>query len=237
MFLAGEIMVSRRDGFQKVYDLTENVLPPDLDTSMPDHAEWIRFIAGRQLQALGTGTLNDIAYARTALGKFTGHAIRKDIAQALGELAEEGEVAIIKVGKSDKTWYADPAALARLPVRLGRRRVHVLSPFDNLVINRARMIELFGFDYQLECYVPAPKRKFGYFCLPLLWGDELVGRVDAKATRAERRLDVRCLFLESGIRPDTQRHARLMDALDTGLGEFAARNQCDTVDIKKTVYL
>ncbi|MEX0942393.1 MAG: crosslink repair DNA glycosylase YcaQ family protein [Pseudomonadales bacterium] len=237
MFLSGQIMVTRREGFQKVFDLTENVLPAQLDTSMPNHDEWIRFIVLRQLQALAIGTLNDISHARTTLGKFTGHAIRSEVKSALHALAEEGQVAIIQARNSTKeVWYADPVALKRLPLKLGKRRLQILSPFDNLVINRARLITLFGFDYQLECYVPASKRKFGYFCLPILWGDELVGRIDAKAVRDKHLLEVRRVFLEPGTKRQTERHVRLRDALNTGLAEFATKNQCDTVDIGEVIY-
>ena len=70
-------------------------------------------------------------------------------------------------------------------------RAMILSPFDNAVIQRDRLIDLFGFDYQIECYVPEPKRKYGYFCLPLLLGSEFVGRVDAKAHRATGTLEIK----------------------------------------------
>ncbi|HEV2130462.1 MAG TPA: crosslink repair DNA glycosylase YcaQ family protein, partial [Longimicrobiaceae bacterium] len=76
----------------------------------------------------------------------------------------------------------------------------LLSPFDPLVWDRARALELFGFDYRLECYTPAPKRRYGYFTLPILRRGELVGRLDAKAHRREGRFEIRALFLEPGVR-------------------------------------
>lgn len=229
MYLSGEIMVTRRDGFQKVYDLPERVLPSDVDTSMPDHGEWLRFIVRRMLRSIGIGTLHDISYARTTFRRFTGKALRGEIGQTLESLVENGEVAKVDVGGS--TWYADPAALEALPLHLGRRRLHVLSPFDNLVINRARTIGLFDFDYQMECYVPAKKRKFGYFCLPILWGDELIGRADAKVVRDKGELVIKSLYLEPGIR----QRQRLHEALSDGLDDFAAKNLCRSVRIEKTI--
>lgn len=228
MFLSGELMVTRREGFQKVYDLTENVLPADVDTSMPSHEEWVRFLALRVLRAIGIGTLHDISFARGTISRFTGRAIRSDVKHALASLAEDHKVETLTMGK--QTWYADPTMTASLPIQVRKRRLHILSPFDNVVINRSRTIELFGFDYQLECYVPAQKRRFGYFCLPMLWGNEFIGRVDARAARKRRVLEIKCLFLE----PDTRLSDRLIHALGTGLTDFAQRNQCETVEIART---
>ncbi|MBD3648658.1 MAG: winged helix DNA-binding domain-containing protein [Pseudomonadales bacterium] len=97
----------------------------------------------------------------------------------------------------------------------------------------ARVVDLVGFDYQIECYVPEKKRRFGYFCLPLLWGDELIGRADAKVFRNEGRLLVKTLYLEPGTK-DTD---ELRQTLFEGLDRFAARNECQTVNIEKTVWL
>lgn len=228
MFLSGELMVTRREGFQKVYDLTENVLPADVDTTMPSHEEWVRFLALRMLGAMGIGTLHDISFSRGTISRFTGRAIRNDIKHALASLAEENKVETLTIG--NQCWYAEPSLTANLPIRPGKRRLHILSPFDNAVINRTRLVELFGFDYQLECYVPAHKRKFGYFCLPILWGSEFIGRVDARAARNRQVLEIKSLFLE----PDTKLSDALIHALHTGLDDFAQKNQCDKVEIART---
>lgn len=228
MFLSGELMVTRREGFQKVYDLAENVLPADVDTSVPSHEEWVHFLALRMLRAIGIGTLHDISFSRGTISRFTGRAIRNDVKHALASLAEDHKVETLTMGK--KIWYADRTLTASLPIQMGKRRLHILSPFDNAVINRSRMIDLFGFDYQLECYVPAQKRRFGYFCLPILWGNEFIGRVDARAVRKRRVLEIKCLFLEPGNRVSD----RLIDVLGSGLVDFARRNRCETVEIART---
>jgi uncharacterized protein YcaQ len=103
--------------------------------------------------------------------------------------------------------------------------VHILSPFDNLVIQRKRLKQLFNFDYQIECYVPEAKRKFGYFCLPILYGSELVGRIDCKAHRKQRCLKVNAIFQEKPIKDKVKYQNNLKQALT----EFAAFNQCDEV--------
>lgn len=228
LFLGGEIMVARRDGFQKVFDIPERVLPPDIDTRVPGQDEWLRFVALRWLRGAGLGRLNDVAYARTAIRKFTGVAPRKLIEHALAELIEEGLVMSTTIG--GETWYVDRVAADNLPGRLGRRQFHILSPFDNAVINRDRLSTLFGYDYQIECYVPAARRIYGYFCLPMLWGDQFIGRLDGKAVRDKGVFEIRGLFLEPGVRVTDALTAALTD----GIATFAERLGCDSVRVLRT---
>jgi uncharacterized protein YcaQ len=115
-------------------------------------------------------------------------------------------------------------------LKLGKRQVRILSPFDNLIINRRRALELFGFDYQLECYVTAAKRKYGYFSLPLLYGDELIGRMDAKAERKTANLEVRNLVLEDKTKMDDG----MLIALKDGLSRFAQDNKCNSISVNRT---
>ena len=108
-------------------------------------------------------------------------------------------------------------------------RVRLLSPFDNAVIQRDRNVALHEFDYQIECYVPAPKRRFGYFCLPILYRDRFVGRVDCKAQRKQRRLDLLHLHIERDIAERDRFAAEFAKAAR----EFAAFNDCDAVNLVK----
>ena len=102
----------------------------------------------------------------------------------------------------------------------------VLSPFDNVVIHRDRLSTLFGFDYRIECYVSAPKRVFGYFCLPILYGGKFVGRIDCKAHRADQRFEVLSLHLEGGAFDRDQ----FFPALSDELQRFADFNKCSLLD-------
>ncbi|MDP6037506.1 MAG: crosslink repair DNA glycosylase YcaQ family protein, partial [Candidatus Latescibacteria bacterium] len=114
----------------------------------------------------------------------------------------------------------------------GRKpQVHILSPFDNLTIRRQWLKALFDFDYRLECYLPSAKRAYGYFCLPVLWGTEFVGRLDAKADRKNRTFIVRNFAFESAVKKDDA----LLLALADRLCAFATFNGCDQVVIEKTV--
>jgi uncharacterized protein len=113
---------------------------------------------------------------------------------------------------------APDSAPTAVPVRL-------LSPFDNLVIQRKRLQQLFGFHYQIECYVPAAKRQYGYFCLPILWGERFVGRVDPKAHRSTGRLAVLSCSVDSELHGNADFWAAFSQALQT----FATFNGCTSV--------
>jgi uncharacterized protein len=229
LFLGGDLMISRRQGFQKVYDLTAHVLPAGVDTRAPTIPEWGKFIASNNLRALGIGTAHDIGYARLTMKRFSGEVIAPHIHTALNELVDSGAATRSTLG--GETVFISTPLMDQLPFRLGKRRITFLSPFDNVIINRRRLQHMFGFDYLIECYVPAPKRQYGYFCLPMLWGDELIGRLDAKAVRKAATLDVQCLFLEPGVKVT----ASLTAAISAGLDQFAKANHCDQVRVLRTV--
>lgn len=223
LFMAGKLMVRERRGFQKVYDLTERVLPSGIDVSMPDSRETARHLIGKALQAHGLVTAVEIAYLRRGM--------LGPVRSALSELAEEGELMPVSgFGDSARDrYFCRPVDLEEASkARRVSERVEVLSPFDNLVIQRKRLKAFFGFDYQIECYVPAPKRKYGYFCLPLLSGECLVGRVDAKADRAGGVLEIRSLYLEPEGRP-ARRLRQIPEEFKEALERFAAFNACDAI--------
>ena len=230
LFLTGELMVTHRESFQKVYDLRSRVLPRGTDTRMPSREEWAQFIVQTMVQALGIATEQDLGYARGTIRHFTSVQLKEDIRRAIERLIETGElvpVALEEAGASkvlDNTmcYYTTPRLLSLLPVKLGKRSVRILSPFDNLVINRQRTKALFDFDYQLECYLPAEKRKYGYFSLPVLWGDLLVGRLDAKADRKAKVLVVKHLVLED----EETITEPFVVALADGIRQLARINHC-----------
>lgn len=223
LFLAGRLMISRRAGFQKVYDLAENVLPGEIDTTMPSSEEWHRFLTLRVVRGYGIATATNVTSACRTVGQFVKQPLREGVLAAIDRLVSENHLEPLRCG--EQTWYTLPGALDELPSRLPRREIRFLSPFDHAVIDRKRTLDLFGFDYQIECYVPEAKRKFGYFCLPILWGDELIGRMDAKAVRADARFDVRGLFLEPHVTLDD----RLEEALTEGIQRLAHAHGCDAV--------
>lgn len=189
LFVAGEISAAgRRTTFEREYDLTERVVPPEilaLPTPHPDDAQ--RDLVRMVTRALGVATLTDIftyLYLESA-------ATRRRVA----ELVEGGELLPVSVDGWSQPAYL--AAGARQPRRVSARAL--LAPFDPLVFDRARVERLFGMRYRIELYTPAAKRVYGYYVLPFLLGENLVGRVDLKADRARRTLLVQAAHGEPGV--------------------------------------
>lgn len=232
LFMAGELMVLRRDGFQKVYDLTERVLPADLDLTVPDKEEWNQFLIKRMLTALGLATDNELAYIRLGTRKIFSENILTSIRRTLNNMLEEG--AVIELLVDDIKRYTTAEHLQNLPKRISRKITRFLSPFDNLIIQRRRILDLFNFDYQLECYLPKQKRIYGYFSLPILWGDQLIGRMDAKAIRKSGEFHIKNLVLEEALLQQNVRYQQeLAEDLSNEIGRFAAFNGCNRVSIDR----
>jgi uncharacterized protein YcaQ len=223
LFSSGELMVSERRNFQRIYDLKERVLPDSVDTVEPDRAESERFAVRRALALHGVATLREICWGRARANTLSG---------AVDELVDSGEVTPVEIRDLvGETHYALTEVLrdgARR--RRARARLHILSPFDSLVISRARVKALFGFDYSLECYTPAPKRRYGYFCLPILWGERFAGRLDPKADRKHRSFFVRKLMFEPGF----EDYDAMIPALAEKLQAFASFCECDRVVVERT---
>ncbi len=211
LFMQGELMVSGREGFQKVYDLPERVLPDWVDTRAPSLEEYAAYLVDSTLRAHGFATLQSMTYLRK------GQALRRAVRELLDARIAAGSLTGVELG--GKRFYIDPERLdARAPRSAGR--VRLLSPFDNALIQRQRGREVFGFDYQIECYLPGPQRRFGYFCLPILYRDRFVGRADCKAHREHGLLEIRSLHLERRVDDG------FGEALCRELESFAAFNEC-----------
>ena len=219
LFMQGELLVTRRDSFAKVFDLAERVLPEEADTRMPSRADYARHLIHAGLRAHGIARETEFGYLRKGMGRA--------IKQVLAEEVEDGAVVPVRIDRLSDSYYAHRDFEQLLTRRLARNEVRVLSPFDNLVIQRKRLHELFGFDYQLECYVPEPQRKFGYFCLPVLWQGKLVARMDCKAERKSGRFIVRRLVLEPGVR----RFDDFAAALSRELRRFAQFCDCHEISL------
>ena len=203
LFHAGVVSATRRrNDFARVYDLTERVIPAEVLArpvpAEPDARKELLVLAAR---SLGVGTFGDLTdYHRQK------SAVCKPLVR---ELVEEGRLVPVEVDGWSQAAYMHPAA--KMPRRVTARAL--LSPFDSVIWNRARTERLFGFHYRIEIYVPEPKRQYGYYVLPFLLGDELVGRVDLKADRARGSLIVRSAWGEVGV-PDDEVVAELAEELE-----------------------
>jgi uncharacterized protein len=196
LFTSGHLMVSRRQSFQRVYDLRERVHRAWSDEQLPPKHEVERATILRAASALGVATARSIAdYYRMP---------RREAPQRVRELAAAGELIEVDVDGWNDVAYAraEDAELLRSAADLPRPTLTtLLSPFDPVVWDRSRALEMFGFDYRIECYTPAPQRRFGYYVLPVLRRGEIVARVDAKAHRREGRFEIISLHMEHSARP------------------------------------
>jgi uncharacterized protein YcaQ len=199
-FALGELMILRRENFQRVYDLTGRVLER-IGQPMPAHlgaAEVRREQILRAVRALGVTQARWVAdYFRTGK-RLTDAALQPHV--DAGDLVRVS----VKGWAADAYVHRDHAALLERAHAGRLRATHttLLSPFDPVVWDRERASTMFGFDYTIECYTPAPKRRYGYFVLPILRRGRLVGRLDAKAHRADGRFEVKKIFLEAEIEID-----------------------------------
>jgi hypothetical protein len=186
LFATGKLAAWRRESFERVYDLPERVIPDHVlaqPTPGPDEAHRALLLAAAN--SLGVGTLTDLAdYYRVS---------PKDAKARVPELVESGDLVPVTVeGWTQAAWCPRNAQ----PRKPSRTHATLLSPFDSLIWERGRTRRLFGFDYRIEVYVPEPDRRFGYYVLPLLLGDELVARFDLKADRQSSTLRVQAAHIE-----------------------------------------
>lgn len=221
LYMEGDLMVSNREGFQKTYDLTERVLSSQVNTKMPSMEEFAAQIVDQQLRCHGFASLKGITYQRrnTELRKAVKTLVNERLAQRTLEQVQvsSGEIFILETGALEH----------RLP-RLNNRML-ILSPFDNAVIQRDRLKALFQYDYKIECYVPAAKRQYGYFSLPLLFRDEFIGRMDCKAHRKINHLEIKNLHLEQHNFDEDL----IITAFVKAITQFCLFQKCDSVSLTK----
>ncbi len=216
LFMQGDLMIASRRNFHKVYDLTERVLPATVDDSLPTQKEYARFLITSFLRSNGVALADEFGYLRKQ--------IKPVLRATLQEMLDANDVILAKVDGTN--YYLLPESLALLDKPLARKKLAILSPFDNLVIQRKRMRNLFDFDYQIECYVPKAKRVYGYFVLPILWRGRLAARIDLKADRKTQTLYVLSLHLEDWVTDISA----FREALTAELQRFMIFNNCVTMD-------
>lgn len=220
LWRTGRLAITRRDGFAKIYDLTERVIPEVHRTAVPaeDICDWACRTA---LRHLGFGTSGEIAAYWNAIGPV----VAKGWCQAALARGEIVEAEVEGAGGRRRKVFTFLDFLDDLPPE-PTPRLRILSPFDPALRDRDRAEFLFGFYYRIEVFVPEPKRVYGYYVFPVLEGDRLVGRIDTKAFRDAGSLRVKAFWPEAGVRLTKARRARLEAELDR-LARFAG---CDRVE-------
>jgi uncharacterized protein YcaQ len=220
LFTFGEVAATtRRGAFERVYDLTERVMPPAILAAAPvPEAEARRMLVLSAVRSLGVGTMDDIAdYYRQK---------KTPVKKVLAELVADGELVPVDV----EGWAAPAYTLptVRLP-RRGCPDGRLVSPFDPLVWYRPRNVRLFDFTYAIEIYVPEPKRVYGYYVLPFLQGDSIVARLDVRSDRKAGVLRVPGAFAEKGADVDVDlllRELRLLASWQ-GCGDIVVGTKGD----------
>jgi uncharacterized protein YcaQ len=190
LFLTGQVMISRRMNFARSYDITERVLPPEvIERTPPAGPEARRALLLMAARSHGVGTARELAdyYRMPVVASRT----------FLDELADEGALRKVSVEGWREKAYLHPDA--KIPRTIDARAL--LTPFDSLVWERGRTERIFNFRYRIEIYTPEAKREYGYYVLPFLLSDRLVGRVDLKADRQGSRLLVRAAHIEQQAKP------------------------------------
>lgn len=222
LFHTGKLAVKARKNFQKVYDLPERIIPGFTDIILPSHEELSEHLVLKTLLSCGIASLKEITYLR--------HHERTATLRTLKKLEEERGIIPLSINGIEKeTYYTLPGNLSSLgklkKFSLHDNEVYILSPFDNLVIQRKRLSILFGFDFVIEFYLPAEKRKFGYYLMPVLYGNEICGKIDVKADRKSGRLIVINEFWENGFVPS----ADFKEKYNLKLKELAEFSGCQNV--------
>ncbi|HSV53584.1 MAG TPA: crosslink repair DNA glycosylase YcaQ family protein [Burkholderiaceae bacterium] len=209
LFANGELMVARRENFHRVYDLPERVVPALSGMELPSTDQVHKSFIEKSITALG------ITRARWVHDYFRIKPRLKDA--DLDALVEQGRVHRVAVqGWPDPGYvHASHGALLKkgLAGKLQASHTTLLSPFDPIVWDRERASGMFDFDYTIECYTSQEKRIYGYFVLPILHRGELIGRLDAKAHRADGIFEIKALFLQDGVRLDAGQMQEVAQAL------------------------
>jgi hypothetical protein len=216
LWRAGELAVRGRVNFHKVYDLAERVHPEAHGAPPPDPDAHIAWACATAAERLAVFTPKELA-------DFWDEVEISDAKRWCESEAKAGGLARVVVEAADGSAPQAAFALPDWEARLGTLPdppvgLRLFSPFDPVLRDRARALRRFGFDYRFEAFVPEPKRAYGYYVLPILEGDRLVGRLDPKLHRDRGELEVRGLWWEPGVRPTKAR----LRALDAALGAFAA---------------
>lgn len=209
LFYAGDLMVRERHNFQRIYDLRERVLADLGETEDISREGAHEQFVLNTIQALGVTKAEWIAdYYR--LSKTEARA-------AFKRLETQGRLMPVEVEGWNVPGYIHPANRKQVEAaakgNIPHSKTTFLSPFDPLVWDRGRALELFGFDYKIEVYTPGPKRKYGYFTLPILYNNALIGRIDPKAHRKEGIFEVKAVHFEPGVVVDDALVAELKSAL------------------------
>lgn len=224
LFMQGDVMICERVGMEKVYNLTEFCIPDNIDQTIPTIQEYALYLFNSTMRAHGVFTWKQLLHLKV------GKKIRDTMNEIIQEKIQSKEIICIKNIFSEEL-YVDSELFNK--DNNVEKYVKILSPFDNLLIHRDRLKLLFNFDYRVECYVPAEKRIYGYFCLPILFGNEIVGRIDCKAHRSEKKMEIISFHKEKASNFDEDQFYSLLRSEVINFSKF---NKCLKVEDNSKIF-
>ncbi len=222
----GEIMVTGRSGMQKRWDLAERCLPDFTPRDQWEDHQVVAYAAQKAIRALGAATPQQIKVHYTR-GRYP------DLPKVLDDLEDQGQVIRVNVEDQAGTWYVhhdDLPLLEQLESGAWQPRTTLLSPFDNLICDRKRTEALWDFYFRIEIYVPADKRQYGYYVLPILHGDQLIGRIDSNFDRKTQTFRVSNVYAEPNAPADAAPEIR---AAIESLGQFVGAQSIEYGSVPK----
>jgi len=235
LFNAGILMVAYRKNFQRYYDLTENVLPPEIDLAEPSPEERRRFFMEKTLDAWGAAKPSEVSsyYYRWSTRAGLG---AEEMEQTLQSLLRDDAVTEAAIeGLKDPYYMLTKDCETARNIAEGRTKgydnVTFISPFDNLTWNKNRTQTFFNFTPKLEAYFPKGKRQYGYYSMNILYRDRLVGRLDPKAHRDKHMIEVKSLHLERNFGPNQE----FKEKLDDAFRSFMEFHEADRITFGKVV--
>ena len=225
LYGAGILAVSYRENFQRYYDFTENVIPSRVDTELPSDDERVWFFTEKTMDCLG------VIQPKEARDYYQYWAVKLGrTSSQIEELIKEHEkVTSIELEGDRSPYYCledDATRLDEIDDDFDFDDVQMLIYFDNFMWNRERIQRLFGFESKLEIYLPVEERVYGYYHLPVLYGDRLVARVEPKMDRSENKMLIRGYWIE----PDFMETEDYRDKLERNLEDFAAFHGTKTIE-------
>jgi uncharacterized protein YcaQ len=231
LYGAGLLMVSHRENFQRQYDIAERVLPPGVDTTEPTEEERVKFYITRTMSSLGLVKPADVrGYYTPSYARYK--AFSKQLPSLMEEMRGDGGAVRYEVEGERQPYYCLPGDASRLDDLvdgLGHEGVHLLNPFDNVLWDKRRVETLFDFTAKLEAYTPAAQRKYGYYYLAILSGDQLVGRIIPKMDRKNRKLIINSTWHETWFKSDESFENSFSETLES----FSKFNGADEVEYKE----
>ncbi len=231
LFLQGKLLVAYRKNFQKTFDLMENVVPANIDTEPMSDDLLPEYLIKTILSSIGIANEEELkTYLGTEPAKYLWKRNKKAITDYLKDCVKNDILVKIQIEDEKEKQYSLKENIPKFESIINKEaknnKVKFLTPFDNIIRERNFPAKIWNYDYKIECYVPAPKRKFGYFALPILDGYQLIGRADLKAHRAQKKLEIKALAFEGGVSLTEDRIERLVQ----GFNSFAKFNGCNTVE-------